>query len=126
LSAKQVAQYYSASKQEAEPTIEKPAANKPDADLVEDFLKIVIEREKAEQGCNFEVYDRLLKKCRKIFKGFPTLTFQSIDYDKCVKTAHILAKHRGYIYTAKSFQEFAGKSLKGFECEFYHQLDRRL
>jgi hypothetical protein len=80
---------------------EAPAANKPDVDLVEDFLKIVIEREKAKQGCNFESYDKLHKKCRKIFKGFSTLTFRSIDYDKCVKIAHLFAKYRGYIYTAK-------------------------
>jgi integrase len=110
LSAKQVARYYSASKQDLELEPEAPDVNKDSMDSVEAFLKIVIEREKAKQGCNFEAYDKLLKKCRKIFKGFSTLTFQSIDYDKCVKIAHLFAKHRGYIYTAKAFRNLLGKA----------------
>ncbi|MDR1092283.1 MAG: tyrosine-type recombinase/integrase [Prevotella sp.] len=110
LSAKQATQYYSASKQEVEPTIEKSAANKPDADLVEDFLKIVVEREKAKQGCNFEAYDKLHKKCKKILKGFSSLTFQSINYDKCLSIANTFAKHKGYKNTAKTFRNFLGKA----------------
>jgi integrase len=118
LSAKQVTQYYSESKQSLDSKIDAPAVNKGSADSVEAFLKIVIEREKAKQGCNFEVYYKLHKKCNKIFKGFSGLTFQSIDYDRCVKIAHIFAKHRGYRNTAKAFRNLLGKASKDANVNF--------
>ncbi|MDR1091600.1 MAG: hypothetical protein LBL79_11035 [Prevotella sp.] len=118
LSAQQVAQYYSASKQDIELNIEASAVNQNSEDSVEAFLKVVIEREKAKLGCYFENYDKLLKKCRKIFKSFSTLTFQSIDYDKCVKIAHIFAKHNGYTNTTKVFRIFLGKASKDANVSF--------
>jgi integrase len=118
LSAQQVAQRYSTSKQNLESNICLPTVNKDSADSVEAFLEVVIEREKAKEGCNFEVYKTLHKKCRKIFKGFSNFTFQSIDYDKCIKIAHIFSKHEGYKHTAKAFRNLLGKASKDANVNF--------
>ena len=67
LSAKQVAMYYSSDK----PIVVLQTQNKTSEtternfNLLEDFLKEVIEREKGKPGCNFELYYKLLKKCQK-------------------------------------------------------------
>jgi integrase len=117
LSAKQVARFYSASKQDVEP-MEKPVASESGTDSVEAFLEVVIEREKAKQGCNFEVYGKLHKKCKKILEGFSSLTFQSIDYDKCISIANTFAKHKGYKNTSKTFRSLLGKASKDANINF--------
>ncbi|NDV63888.1 tyrosine-type recombinase/integrase [Bacteroides sp. 224] len=114
LSAKQVAQYYSSSKpvvvlQSQEQT---PSTENSDMNLVEKYLEVVIEREKVKPGCNFEPYYKLLKKCRKLFRGFSSLTFQEINFDKCVSIARTFAKHDGYKGTSKSFRNLLGKAGK--------------
>ena len=75
-------------------------------------------REKAKQGCNFETYSKLLSKCRKIIKGFSSLTFQSLDYKACVRLAHTFAKHAGYKGTTKAFRNVLGKASKDHEVPF--------
>lgn len=85
---------------------------------VEKFLEVVIEREKAKQGCNFEIYHKLLKKCRKVIKGFSHLTFQSINYDKCVSIASTFAKYKGYHATATAFRGLLNRADKENDIEF--------
>lgn len=118
LSAKQVAQFYSSKSQESVTEIETPAVCNNNLDLVENFLEVVIEREKAKQGCNFEAYYKLQRKCRKILKGYSSLSFQSINYDKCVAIAHIFAKNGGYRGTAKAFRNLLGKASKDSAVNF--------
>ena len=104
LSAKQIAQFYTSAKQEKETTPENSLS------LVEKFLEVVVKREKCKSGCNYELYDKLLKKCRKLLPDFSSLTFQEIDFDKCVRIAHIFAKHGGYRGTTKTFRSLLGKA----------------
>ncbi|MDR1624134.1 MAG: hypothetical protein LBS04_04085 [Tannerellaceae bacterium] len=59
LSAKQVALFYFSKPQEEATEIKTPAVCNNNLDLVENFLEVVIEREKAKQGCNFEAYYKL-------------------------------------------------------------------
>ncbi|NDW19886.1 hypothetical protein D0T53_13385 [Dysgonomonas sp. 216] len=118
LSAKQVAQFYSSKPQEEATEIETPAVCNNNLDLVENFLEVVIEREKAKQGCNFEAYYKLQRKCRKILKGYSSLNFQSINFDKCVAIAHIFAKNGGYRGTAKAFRNLLGKASKDSSVNF--------
>ena len=124
LSAKQVSQYFSSSKpvvvlqeqeQEQTPTT---ATGNGNMNLVEKYLEVVIEREKAKSGCNFEAYHKLLEKCRKRLRGFSSLTFQEINFDKCVSIARIFAKYDGYKGTCKSFRSLLGKAGKDRDVNF--------
>lgn len=120
MSAKQILQYYSSeAKESRQPT---GAAIKEkdtgDINIIDNFLSIVIEREKVKQGCNFEIYHKLQRKCHKILKGYPNLKFQDIDYDKCVSIANIFAKYKGYKWTSKAFRNLLGKASKDSKVEF--------
>lgn len=108
-SAKQVSDYYDNKRN----GISGDNLNANQCDLVEEYLQIVIEREKAKPGCNFETYAKLLSKCRKIMPEFSTLTFSSLNYDKCIQIAKIFAKYNGYKGTSKSFRNLLGKASKG-------------
>lgn len=83
-----------------------------DHSKVRPFLLKVIEREKAKPGCNFETYGKILRKCDKILPGFDKLTFQELDYDKCVEIAGVLAEYKGYAHSAKQFRNMLGKASK--------------
>ena len=69
--ARQIASHFQPIKQVSAQIPEKPS-EKPvetsDFNSVEKYLKEIIVREKAKQGCNFETYSKLLSKCRKIIK----------------------------------------------------------
>ena len=87
LTARQVASFFQPIKQVGVISVQKAAEEPTDAsefNFVEKYLEEIIVREKAKQGCNFETYSKLLSKCRKIIKGFSSLTFQSLDYKACV------------------------------------------
>lgn len=86
--------------------------------FVEKYLKLVIEREKIKNGCNFEVYGKLLNKCCKVLPKFSRLTFQEINYDKCLFIAHKFAKHKGYRGISKTFRALLGKASKDKEVDF--------
>lgn len=86
--------------------------------FVEKYLKLVIEREKVKNGCNFEVYGKLLNKCRKVIHDFSRLTFQEINYDKCLSIAHTFSKHNGYRGISKTFRALLGKASKDKEVNF--------
>lgn len=120
LNAKQVAIYYNAVKQDAI-SIDPPQTVQQAevyCNSVEKFMEVVIQREKAKQGCNFESYDKLLKKCRKILTGFSSLTFKSLNYDSCVGIANIFAQHKGYKNTSASFRCLLGKAHKDNDVQF--------
>lgn len=121
LTARQVASYFQPIKQVKCEVIERPTENAvptSDFNFVEKYLEEVILREKAKLGCNFETYSKLLSKCRKIIKGFSSLTFQSLDYKACVQLAHIFAKYDGYKGTSKSFRNLLGKASKDKDVPF--------
>lgn len=121
LTARQVASYFQPIKQVKCEVIEKPTENAvpaSDFNFVEKYLEEVILREKAKLGCNFETYSKLLSKCRKIIKGFSSLTFQSLDYKACVQLVHIFAKYDGYKGTSKSFRNLLGKVSKDKNVPF--------
>ena len=71
-----------------------------------------IEREKRKQGCNFECYEKLLTKCRKIIPNFNLIKFSDINYDFCSKIAGIFAKYNGFKGTAKAFRAILGRASK--------------
>lgn len=121
LTAREVASYFQPIKQTQPKPLETPVIDTTepsDYALVEKYLEEVIVREKAKQGCNFETYSKLLSKCRKVIKGFASLTFQSLDYKSCVRLAHIFAKYDGYKGTTKAFRNMLGKASKDKEVPF--------
>ncbi len=120
LTARQIAVFYKHRKKGTIPgeTIEISNIQKHYQNSVEEFLKVIIEREKHKQGSNFESYDRLLKKCRKIMPDFSSLTFQSIDFEKCLSIAKILARHKGYRGLSKAFRALLGKADKDKDVKF--------
>lgn len=85
---------------------------------IEEFLKLVIEREKNKPGCNFEFYDKLLKKCRKVLPKFSSMTFQSLSYDSCLNIARIFGKYENYRGATKSFRALLGKADKEPDVNF--------
>lgn len=121
LTARQVASYFQPIKQVGTITPQKLTEEPTEAsefNFVEKYLEEIIVREKAKQGCNFVTYSKLLSKCRKIIKGFSSLTFQSLDYKACVRLAHTFAKHDGYKGTTKAFRNVLGKASKDHEVPF--------
>lgn len=77
---------------------------------VEEYLKVVIEREKSKPGQNFMFYKKLLQKCRKVIPDFSSLTFQAIDFDLCLRIALIFAKYKNYRGISKGFRALLGKA----------------
>lgn len=117
LSAKQVSVYFDAlpsAKPAEEPEIQ-PAQY---CESVRGFLEKVIQREKAKAGCNFEVYQKLLNKCKKVLPDFDTLTFPEIDFDKCVEMATTLAAYPGYFNTTKQMRNLLGKAHRDRNVNF--------
>lgn len=113
LTARQVAFFFSQSK----------VSNKTDDDnnpasLMENFMEVVIEREKQKQGCNFECYEKLLAKCRKIIPEFNHVKWSDVNYDFCLRIAGIFARHTGYRGTAKAFRAILGKAAKDPDVDF--------
>ena len=113
LSAKQVANFY-----KAENTKSEPAANLSQwspmeyQNSVSKYMEVVVIREKAKVGCNFEAYYKLLLKCKKVLPGFDDLPFSMLDYNKMISIAYTLAGHRGYKNITKTFRAFLGKAHK--------------
>lgn len=120
LSARQIASFYKTgnSNPKAANVVSKLAIHKPYRNSVEEFLKIVIEREKIKPGSNFEFYLKLLKKSRKVIIDFSSMTFQSIDFEKCLELAKIFAKYKNYRGTTKSFRALLGKADKDQDVNF--------
>lgn len=118
LSARQVANFYKTPSKPVKTPVVKIWSVADYADSVEKYLEVTIEREKAKQGCNFEDYDKLLKKLRKILQELPILSFSSLDYDKMVSLAYVFSQHKGYKNTAKTFRALLGKAHKDRNVHF--------
>lgn len=114
LSARQVASFYKTGGNNLSTTkvVSKLAIHKPYRNSVEKFLIVVIEREKIKTESNFEFYLKLLKKSRKVIANFSSISFQSIDFEKCLEIAKIFAKYKNYRGTTKSFRALLGKADK--------------
>lgn len=111
--ARQVAMYYSNSQ-----VARREKANAGYLTFVDQYIQIVIDREKKKQGCNFEVYEKLLTKCRKVIPNFEYLAFSDIDYDYCVKLAGIFSKSGGFRGTSKAFRAILGRASKEKGIDF--------
>lgn len=85
---------------------------------IADFINVIIEREKCKKGCNFEIYDKLLKKCRKMFMDFDTWTFAQLNYKRCNQIANTMLKYPGYRTTSKAFRNMLGKAHKDIDVPF--------
>lgn len=83
-----------------------------------EYIQVVISREKAKSGCNFELYYKLDRKLRKIFPDYESWTFENIDYDMCSRMAQILLRYPGYTGTSKSFSNLLGKADKDRNISF--------
>jgi integrase len=120
LNAKQIAMYYNVIKQPLalDDTSQNIPQEEVSCNLIEKFLEIVIQREKAKQGCNFETYHNLLNKCRKVLAGFSSLTFQSLNYDSCIGIANVFAQYKGYVNITKTFRSLLGRAHKDNNVTF--------
>lgn len=88
------------------------------SDTLEAFMEKLIVREQAKSGCNFETYQKLLKKMRKIVPNFSRLTLQELDFDKCVWLAGVFARHPGYFCSMRVFRNTLGKASKDPDAPF--------
>ena len=113
LNARQISDYY---KTKAQESLKKDVFENWSVDdyknSVEKYLEIVILREKAKQGCNYELYYKLLLRCRMDIPGFSTMAFSTIDYNTMVSIALIFAKRKSYRHVSKTFRALLGKAHK--------------
>lgn len=79
---------------------------------VSKYLEVIIQRERAKQGCNFEVYYKLLRRCRRDIVGFDEMPLSTIDYNQMVTIANIFAGEPSYRQMSKTFRALLGKAHK--------------
>lgn len=118
LTARQIANYFKPNKASLRTLLVREVLPKPSVQKINDFLSVVIEREKAKSGCNFELYEKLQKKCLKIVPNFASLEFADLNFDACLTLALIFAKHEGYEGTAKVFRSLLTKAHKEVAINF--------
>jgi integrase len=85
---------------------------------IDSYIRVVVRREEAKQGCNCEIYQKLLSKCRNVLPNFKWLTFEQLTYDRCIGIAGEFAKHGGYIATTKAFRAVLGRASKDKDVQF--------
>lgn len=120
LSAKQVACFYKAQQQH---TGSKPVqltvwGVEDYKNSVSKYLEVVISRERAKQGCNYESYYKLLARCRRDIGGFDDMPFSTIDYNQMVTIAYIFAREPSYKNISKTFRALLGKAHKDPDVNF--------
>ena len=111
LTARQIASFY---KTRNGPCL----SQKPYRNSVEEYLKVIIEREKSKPGYNFMFYKKLLQRCQKTIPNFSSITFQSIDFDLCLKMAQTFAKYKNYRGISKGFRALLGKADMDQDIQF--------
>lgn len=120
LNAKQVANFYKAQQSH---TGSKPV-QLADWDVSEycnsvaKYLEVVVTRERAKQGCNYESYYKLLARCRRDIVGFDDMPFSTIDYNQMVTIAYIFAREPSYTNISKTFRALLGKAHKDPDVMF--------
>ena len=112
LSARQISSYYDRN------TISKAKSGVSSIDTIYNFIDIVVAREKEKPGCNFEIYDKLKRKCERLIPFFKSMTFESLNFDECITIAKIFAKNSGYRGTTKAFRALLGKADKDKSVKF--------
>ena len=119
LNAKQVANFYQARVPEHNVGIQVNGWSVGEySNSVEKYLETVILREKAKHGCNYEVYQKLLSRCRKDIPAFPALAFTTLDYNRMVGIAYIFARRKGYRGITKTFRALLGRASRDQEVNF--------
>lgn len=111
LTARQIASFYkTVNGHQKAIAIGAVSSQKPYKNSIEEYLKVVIEREKSKPGNNFMFYTKLLQRCRKTIPDFSSMTFQAIDFDLCLKMAQIFARYKNYRGISKGFRALLGKA----------------
>ena len=87
-------------------------------DSVEEFMNVVIEREKMKPGENYLKYKYLLSKCQRLIPQFSSLTFQSIRYETCAKVAQLFANDGGFTGPISYFRSFLFKADRDNHVKF--------
>ena len=87
-------------------------------DSVEEFMNVVIEREKMKPGENYLKYKYLRSKCQRLIPQFSSLTFQSIRYETCAKIAQLFANDGGYTGPISYFRSFLFKADRDIHVRF--------
>ncbi len=119
LNAKQVANFYQGHISEHNTAIEVNGWQTIDySNSVEKYLETVILREKAKQGCNYEVYQKLLSRCRKDIPAFSGMAFSTLDYNTMVSIAYTFARRKGYRGITKAFRALLGKASRDRDVNF--------
>lgn len=120
LSAKQVACFYKAQQQRTgSKPVQLTAWGVEDyKNSVSKYLEVVISRERAKQGCNYESYYKLLTRCRRDIGGFDDMPFSTIDYNQMVTIAYIFAREPSYKNISKTFRALLGKAHKDPDVNF--------
>ncbi len=116
LTARQIASFYKPNNR-----FKELAENEKDCEYsssIEKFLILVIEREKLKAGANFKSYQKLLNKCRKAIRNFSSMTFQSLNYNRCVDIANELGKYNGYRESCKIFRSLLGRADIDYRVNF--------
>lgn len=90
---------------------------------VKKYLEVVILREKAKQGCNYEPYYKLLNRCNSDIPGFDSMAFSILDYNRMVSLAYIFAGKKSYKNMTKTFRAFLGRAHSDRDVQFnLHQI----
>lgn len=111
LTARQIASFYKTGNRHQKAVgIGVVLSQRPYRNSVEEYLKVVIEREKSKPGNNFMFYKKLLQRCQKTIPDFSSLTFQAIDFDLCLRMAQMFAKYKNYRGISKGFRALLGKA----------------
>ena len=111
LTARQIASFYkTGNRHQRVVTIGVVLSQRPYRNSVEEYLKVVIEREESKPGNNFMFYKKLLQRCQKTIPDFSSLTFQAIDFDLCLRMAQMFAKYKNYRGISKGFRALLGKA----------------
>ena len=120
LSAKQVACFYKAQQpRTGSQPVQLTAWGVEDyRNSVSKYLEVVIARERAKQGCNYESYYKLLARCRRDIVGFDDMPFSTIDYNQMVTIAYIFAREPSYKNISKTFRALLGKAHKDSDVNF--------
>ncbi len=120
LTARQVSDYYRNERRHTGTEPVELADWKPEQykNSVAKYLEVVVIREKAKSGCNYEGYYKLLQKCRREIPGFETMPFSTLDYNKMVQIANIFAQGRAYTHHSKKFRSLLGKASKDKDVMF--------
>lgn len=120
LSARQVASFYKAQQKHtgSQPIQLSDWSVSDYSNSVSKYLEVVIKRERAKQGCNFEAYYKLLNRCRRDIVGFDDMPFSTIDYNQMVTIAYIFAREPSYRNISKTFRALLGKAHKDPDVMF--------